>query len=52
MDKPLIIITGASSGIGAKLPRVFSEAGYSLALMARNLEAMQALNLPKSICQS
>ena len=48
--KPLVIITGASSGIGAAIAKQFSTAGFSLGLLARNLEAMQALNLPHSIC--
>ncbi len=52
MAKPLIIITGASSGIGAAMAKAFSDAGYSLGLVSRNLKAMQALNLPNTICQS
>lgn len=50
MKKPLIIITGASSGIGAGLAKVFSEAGYPVGLLARNLAAMEALNLPNTCC--
>lgn len=50
--KPLVIITGASSGIGAAIAQCFSAAGYPLGLMARNLAAMQKLNLPNSILQS
>ncbi len=30
MDKKLVIVTGASSGIGAAIATVFSEAGYPL----------------------
>ncbi len=52
MEKPLVVITGASSGIGAAMAQVFSMAGYPLALMARNLEAMQNLHLPRTLCQS
>jgi NADP-dependent 3-hydroxy acid dehydrogenase YdfG len=52
MNKPLVIITGASSGIGAALATLFSEAGYSLGLFARNKDAMEKLNLPNSICLS
>lgn len=47
--KPLIIITGASSGIGAGIARRFSEAGFSLGLLARNLNALEELQLPHSI---
>lgn len=50
MKKPLIIITGASSGIGAGIAKVFSQAGYCLGLLARNVKAMQDLQLPNSIC--
>ena len=35
MNKPLVIITGASSGIGAAMAKVFSQAGYPLGLFAR-----------------
>jgi NADP-dependent 3-hydroxy acid dehydrogenase YdfG len=52
MKKSLVIITGASSGIGAAMAKIFSEAGYPVGLIARNLEAMQALNLSNAICQS
>ncbi len=52
MNKKLIIITGASSGIGAALAKTFSIAGYSLGLISRNLKAMEDLNLPETICQS
>lgn len=48
--KPLIMITGASSGIGAGLAQVFSAAGYALGLLARNLTEMQALHLPHALC--
>ena len=50
MTKPLIVITGASSGIGASVATLCSQAGHPVALLARNLQAMQALQLPQSIC--
>lgn len=50
MNRPLVIITGASSGIGAALAKIFSAAGYPLGLFSRNKEAMEKLNLPNSIC--
>lgn len=50
--KKLVIITGASSGIGAALAKVFSEAGFSLGLLARNKSAMEKMNLPDAVCES
>lgn len=52
MRKPLIIITGASSGIGEATARHFSAAGHPLLLLARRLERMQALNLPDTLCRA
>lgn len=51
MSKPLIAITGASSGIGEATARVFSAAGHPLLLMARRLDRMQALGLPDTVCK-
>ena len=48
-DKKLVVITGASSGIGAATAKAFSDAGYPLLLLARRLDQMQALNLPNAI---
>ena len=45
-SKPLVVITGASSGIGAATARAFAAAGHPLRLIARRLEPMQALGLP------
>ncbi|KAG1451266.1 hypothetical protein G6F57_016211 [Rhizopus arrhizus] len=50
--KPLIIITGASSGIGLATARLFSAHGHPLLLLARRLEPMQALNLPHTLTRS
>jgi NADP-dependent 3-hydroxy acid dehydrogenase YdfG len=50
MTKSCVAITGASSGIGAAIAKLFSEKGYSLALLARNLEAMKNLDLKNSLC--
>lgn len=52
MNKSLVIITGTSSGIGAAIAKTFSAAGYSLGLLARNIEAMQKLKLPNAHCVS
>lgn len=52
MNKSLVVITGASSGIGAAMAKIFSEAGYPICLIARNIAAMKELNLPNSLCIS
>jgi len=51
MNKPLVAITGASSGIGAGVAQAFSKAGYPLLLTARRVERMEALGLPNAICR-
>jgi short-subunit dehydrogenase len=38
-----ILITGASSGLGAEMARQFADKGYDLALAARRLENLEAL---------
>lgn len=49
--KPLVVITGASSGIGAAMARRFSEAGHALLLIARRLDKIEALGLPNTMCR-
>lgn len=49
MHKPLVIITGATSGIGMQTAIRFSEAGYPLLLIGRNPEKLLKLDLPNSI---
>jgi len=51
MSLPLIVITGASSGIGAAMAKRFSAAGHPLLLVARRVEKIQALNLPNTLCK-
>ena len=50
--KPLVMITGASSGIGAATANTFSEAGHPLLLVSRRLERMENLKLPNSLARS
>ncbi|MCB1065946.1 MAG: SDR family oxidoreductase [Verrucomicrobiae bacterium] len=50
--KPLVIITGASSGIGAATAKLFSANGHPLLLLARRLEPMEAMNLPNTLCRA
>lgn len=47
--KPLVAITGASSGIGEDTARAFSAAGHPVLLMARRLERLEALGLPDAV---
>ncbi len=51
MTKPLVAITGASSGIGEATAKAFSAAGHPLLLMARRLDRMEALGLPNTLCK-
>jgi NADP-dependent 3-hydroxy acid dehydrogenase YdfG len=49
--KKLIVITGASSGIGEAIAKHFSELGHPLLLIARRLDKLKALNLPNTLCE-
>lgn len=49
-SRPLIVITGASSGIGAATARAFSAVGHPLLLISRRLEPMLELGLPNAMC--
>ncbi|MDG2392509.1 MAG: SDR family NAD(P)-dependent oxidoreductase, partial [Thalassotalea sp.] len=51
MNKPLVVITGASSGIGAAIAKQMSDAGHPLLLLARRVENLIALNLPNTLCE-
>lgn len=50
-NKGLVVITGASSGIGEATARTFSKAGHPLLLLARRLERLEALKLPSTLCE-
>ncbi|PJI50175.1 MAG: oxidoreductase [Pseudomonas sp.] len=52
MSKPLIIVTGASSGIGEATARLFSQQGHPLLLLARRIERLEALQLPNALCRT
>lgn len=49
MTKPLIIITGASSGIGRSVARLLSSKGFPLLLVARRVELLKKLALPDTL---
>lgn len=51
MAKPLVVITGASSGIGAAIAQAFSNAGHPLLLLARRLDQLEDLALPNTLCR-
>lgn len=49
--KKLVVITGASSGFGMEMAKLFAADGYPLLLLARRVEKMTALNLPNTLCR-
>ena len=49
--KKLVVVTGASSGIGAAIARRLSAAGHPLLLLARRVEQLEALDLPNCLCE-
>ncbi len=50
--KELVVITGASSGIGSELAKRFSAEGHPLLLLARRKQDMQSLSLPDCLCEA
>lgn len=48
----LVVITGASSGIGAATAQAFSAAGHPLLLLARRAQPMDELNLPNAMARA
>jgi NADP-dependent 3-hydroxy acid dehydrogenase YdfG len=51
MAKPLVAITGGSSGIGEQTARAFSREGYPLVILARRIGRLEGLNLPDCLCE-
>ncbi|WP_160287824.1 SDR family oxidoreductase [Pseudomonas knackmussii] len=52
MSKPLIIVTGASSGIGEATARLFAAQGHPLLLLARRIDRLKAMKLPNALCRA
>lgn len=51
MSSPqLVIITGATSGIGLQVAQDFSAKGHPLLLIGRRTDRMEALGLPNTMC--
>lgn len=49
--KKLVVITGASSGFGLALAKLFAKDKYPLLLLARRIKKMEELELPNTICK-
>lgn len=49
--KKLVVITGASSGIGAAIAKQLSAQDHPLLLLARRVDKLRDLNLPNTLCE-
>lgn len=49
--KELIVITGATSGIGRSTAIELSKKGYPLLVLGRRLDKLKELNLPNTLCK-
>jgi len=49
--KKLVVISGASSGIGKETAIQMSKLGHPLLLLARRVELLEKLNLPNTLCE-
>ncbi|MFH8347630.1 SDR family oxidoreductase [Streptomyces sp. NPDC018045] len=52
ITKPLAVVTGASSGIGAATARALSDLGHPLLLLARRVTRLEALGLPDTLARA
>lgn len=50
--KKLVVVTGASSGIGKEIVKKFSINGHPVLLLSRRLDKMEELEIPNSLCKS
>ncbi|CAM8319892.1 MULTISPECIES: SDR family oxidoreductase [Morganella] len=50
--KKLVVITGASSGIGESVAKRMSKAGHPVLLLARRSQITEGFHLPDSLCRS
>lgn len=51
MSKKLVVITGASSGFGAELAKLFNANGHALLLLARRRDKLEELGLSDCLCR-
>lgn len=49
--RPLVVITGASSGIGAATAQAFGSRGYPTLLLARRADLIEELGVPNSLAR-
>jgi len=50
--KKLVVVTGASSGIGKEIAKKLSTAGHPVLLLSRRIDLMEELELPNSLCKA
>ena len=49
--KKLVVITGASSGIGMEFAKRFTREGHAVLMLARRQDVMEELHLPNCLCR-